>query len=255
MTNLAGKIAVVTGASRGIGQAIAIRLAKDGALVAAVYANPARPPNTTLDAITSAGGQGFALQGDIGQVQTIDDMYQRLDEELLTRTGATGFDILVNNAGINANAAVADTDEATFDRLFAVNTKGTFFVTQKAIPRLRDGGRIINLTTAMTRFVFPGYAAYSATKGAVQVLTHFLAAELGARGITVNDIAPGAIDTDINAGWLRDNPIAQEQLSQSAALGRVGQVEDVAGVAAMLASDDGRWITGQHIEASGGARL
>ena len=252
---LAGQIALVTGGGRGLGKAIAERLAADGAVVAVGYAGNAAAAAATVEGIAARGGAAFVVGGDISQVSGIEAMFSALDEELRTRTSDHRFHILVNNAGINVSSPFGEVDEPTFDKVFATNVKGTFFVTQMAIPRLHDNGRIINITTGLTRFVFPGYAAYAASKGAIQVLTQFLAAELGERGITVNDIAPGATDTDINATWLRDDEGAQRQLAATTALGRVGQPVDIAGVAAFLASRDSGWVTAQHIEASGGAQL
>lgn len=249
------KVAIVTGASRGIGRAIALRLAKEGALVVVHYGHSSAEAEETVKAIAKDNGQAFALQADTGDPKSIKQFFEKLDAELTQRTGEAKFDILVNNAGINTAAMFEEMTETDLDRLFDVNVKGVYVVTQMASPRLREGGRIINLSSGLTRFSYPQYIAYASTKGAINVFTQMLAAHLGQRKITVNAIAAGAIDTDINAEWLKDNPTAQQQMSQIAALGRVGQVDDIAAVAAFLASEDSKWITGQIIEASGGAHL
>ena len=248
------KIAVITGASRGIGRAIAIRLAKDGALVVVNFQKNADAATVVVQEIEAAGGQAFSVQGDVGSVQGIGQFFQSLDAELTKRHGNNQFDILVNNAGIGREGTVETTAEEVFDELMAVNVKGSFFVTQAAISRLRNGGRIINLSSALSRFPYPRMAAYSMGKAAINHFTLILAAELGKRGITVNAIGPGLTVTDFTA-QARQNPNVVQHLSAHTALGRLGEVEDIAGVAAWLASDDARWVTGQYIEASGGTGL
>ena len=252
--NLEGKVALVTGGSRGIGRAVAVRLGREGGLVAVHYGSNAKAAQETVAEIEAAGGQAFALQADIGSVAAIRQLFAVLDAELVRRTGEARFDILVNNAGVAQPAAIADTTEELFDHHFNVNVKGAFFVDQQAVSRLRDGGRIIHVGSGVTRLAFPGYAAYAPTKGAIEVLNLLLAQELGPRGITVNSVAPGPVDTDMNAGWLKA-PDAQRATAESAALRRVSEADDIADVAAFLASNDSRWVTGQRIEASGGFRL
>ncbi len=244
---LSGKIAVVTGASRGIGRAIALRLARDGALVAVNYKKNAEAAAAVVKEI----GEAFPLQGDVGTVAGITQFFQALDAELTKRHGSNQFDILVNNAGIGRQGTVETTSEEVFDELMAVNVKGSFFVTQEAIPRLRDGGRIINLSSALSRHPIPDMAAYSMGKAAINLFTMILAADLGKRGITANAIGPGLTVTDFTA-HARQNPQVVQAVSAHTALGRLGEVEDIAGVAAWLASDDAGWVTGQYIEASGG---
>ncbi len=248
---LQGKIAVVTGASRGIGRAIAVRLAKEGALVAVNFQKNADAASAVVREIDGAGGAAFALQGDVGSVAGIHQFFQALDTELTKRQGNNQFDILVNNAGIGRQGTVETTSEAVFDELMAVNVKGSFFVTQEAIPRLRNGGRIINLSSALSRHPYPRMAAYSMGKVAINLFTMILAAELGKRGITANAIGPGLTVTDFTA-HARQDPQAVQAVSAHTALGRLGETEDIAGVAAWLASEDARWVTGQYIEASGG---
>ena len=249
-----GKIAVVTGASRGIGRAIALRLAKDGALVVVNYQKNAAAAAAVVREIEAAGGEAFAVQGDVGLVAGIRGFFQSLDAELTRRRGSNQFHILVNNAGIGREGTVETTSEEVFDALVAVNLKGPFFITQQAISRLRDGGRIINLSSALSRIAYPRMAAYSLGKAAINHFTLILAAELGKRGITANAIGPGLTVTDFTA-HVRQNPQVVEHVSAHTALGRLGEAEDIAGVAAFLASDDAAWVTGQYIEASGGSGL
>ncbi len=251
---LKGKVAVVTGASRGIGRAIALRLAKDGALVAVNYQKNAEAAAAVVREIEGTGSEAFVIQGDVGSVPAICRFFESLDAELIKRRGSNQFDILVNNAGIGRQGTVESTSEAIFDELMAVNLKGPFFVTQAAISRLRNGGRIINLSSALSRHPYPQMAAYSMGKAAINHFTVNLAAELGKRGITVNAIAPGLTATDFTAHARRD-PQVIERISAHTALGRIGEAEDIAGVAAWLASDDSRWVTGQYIEVSGGSGL
>ncbi len=252
--SLQGKIAVVTGASRGIGRTIAIRLAADGALVAVNFQKNAEAAAAVVQEIEAAGGEAFALQGDVGSVQGISHFFQALDAELTKRRGNNQFDILVNSAGIGTQGTVETTSEGVFDELMAVNVKGSFFVTQAAISRLRSGGRIINLSSALSRHPYPRMAAYSIGKAAINHFTLILAAELGKRGITVNAIGPGMTATDFTA-HARQDPKVVQMVSAHTALGRLGEAEDIARVAAWLASDDARWVTGQYIEASGGTGL
>jgi 3-oxoacyl-[acyl-carrier protein] reductase len=249
------KVAVVTGASRGIGRAIAERLAHDGHLVVVNYSENKSAADAAVKSISDSGGSAFALQADVGKLASIRAFYEALDSELIRRTGAPRFDVLVNNAGIAPGESIDQVSEELFDRVFAINVKGPFFMTQLGLSRLRDGGRIINVSSLVSRAAFPGYAAYAPTKGALNVFTTQQAAALGARGITVNAISPGPTDTDINAQWLRGNADAAKAVAGMTALGRVGQAADIAGVAAFLASADSAWVTGQYIEVSGGARL
>jgi NAD(P)-dependent dehydrogenase (short-subunit alcohol dehydrogenase family) len=248
------KIAVITGASRGIGRAIAIRLSKDGALVVINFQKNAEAATAVVQEIEAAGGKAFSVQADVGSVQGISHFFESLDAELTKRHGGNQFDILVNNAGIGRDGTVETTSEEVFDELMDVNVKGSFFVTQAAISRLRNGGRIINLSSALSRFPYPRMAAYSMGKAAINHFTLILAAELGKRGITVNAIGPGLTITDFTA-HARQDPNVVQHLSAHTALGRLGEAGDIADVAAWLASDDARWVTGQYIEASGGTGL
>ncbi|WP_431042297.1 glucose 1-dehydrogenase [Streptomyces sp. P1-3] len=248
---LTGRTALVTGGSRGIGRAIAERLGRDGARVAVHYGRDETAAKETVEAIGAAGGDAFAIRAELGVPGDAEALWAAFDEQ------ADGLDILVNNAGITGEREPIGTlTPEDFDKVFAVNAKAPFFVTQQALPRLRDGGRIINVSTALTRGgAMPELIAYSMTKGAVDAFTTHLAKELGPRGITVNAVAPGAVDTDMNAGWLRGNADSLAAMAAASPLGRVGQPEDIAGIAAFLASPDSRWVTGQWIDASGGVLL
>lgn len=252
--SLKGKIAVVTGASRGIGRAIAVRLGRDGALVAVHYGRNQKSAESTVREIEKAGGAAFMIGADLSSVAGVDQLFKSLDAELTKRTGSNQFDILVNNAGVAPDSPVATATEQTYDEVFTLNAKIPFFVSQKALPRLRDGGRIINISSAVTRIAFPQKAAYAMTKGALNILTLELAKELGARNITVNSLAPGFTETDMAADILND-PKGRQMASSASAFGRVGQPDDIADAAAFLASHDGRWVTGQYLDATGGALL
>ncbi|MET9294729.1 glucose 1-dehydrogenase [Streptomyces sp. NPDC003077] len=251
MSTLTGKTALVTGGSRGIGRAVSERLARDGARVAVHYGRDEAAAKETVAAIEAAGGEAFALQAELGVPGDAAALWAAFDAR------ADGLDILVNNAGTTGvRHPIADITERDFDHVFAINTKAPFFVTRLALPRLRDGGRIVNVSTGLTRGgAMPELIAYGMTKGAIDVFTATLAKDLGPRGITVNAVAPGAIDTDMNADWLRADAEARKAVAEQNAAGRVGEPRDVADIIAFLASDDSRWVTGQWIDATGGQLL
>ncbi|MEV6322493.1 SDR family oxidoreductase [Nocardia sp. NPDC051787] len=250
MGTLTGKTALVTGASRGIGRAIAERLGREGARVAVHYNGNEQAAKTSVAAIEAAGGEAFAIRAELGVPGDAATLWAAFDAH------ADGLDILVNNAGIDGiREPIAGTDETAFDRVFAVNAKAPFFITRLGLDRLRAGGRIINISTGLTRGAhMPQLIAYTMTKAAIDSFTSVLAKEVGARGITVNAVAPGVIDTDMNASWLRDPEVAATVAAMSP-FQRVGQSADVADIVAFLASDDARWVTGQWIDATGGALL
>jgi len=248
------KVAVVTGAGRGIGRAIALRLAEDGILVVVHYGHDAKAAGETVRAIESRGGKALAVQADLSSLKGVRVLFEATDRGLGELLGGPGFDILVNNAGITRGGTIEETSGTAFDELVAVNLKAPFFIIKEALSRLRDGGRIINLSSGTSLFAYPEELAYAMTKGAVNVLTRALAKQLGPRGITVNAVAPGIIDTGFHGGWLQD-PEAREFAASVAALGRVGQPEDVADVVAFLASPGARWITGMVVDVSGGSLL
>jgi 3-oxoacyl-[acyl-carrier protein] reductase len=254
MRNQPSKVAVITGASRGLGRAAANRLAADGYLVVINYRHQQSQADVARQEILSAGGRAIAVQGDLSTLQGVDEFFVALDQALALATGGTEFDVLVCNAGVIRASTIDQTSEQDFDALFDINVKGAFFTIQRALPRMRRGGSILTLGTGLTRFAYPQYAAYAASKGAINVLTQVLAKDLGNSDITVNTIAPGPIDTDMNADWLR-NDAAREHISDQTALGRVGLAQDVEGAISFLCSPDSRWVTGQRIEVSGGIHL
>ncbi|MFD4629503.1 SDR family oxidoreductase [Streptomyces sp. NPDC058284] len=243
---LAGKTALVTGGSRGIGRGIAERLGRDGARVAVHYGNNEVAAKETVTAIEEAGGSAFAIGAELGVPGDAETLWAEFDRH------ADGLDILVNNAGIGLYGHVGEVQDAEYDKVFAVNTKALFFVVQKGLDRLRDGGRIINISSGVTRIAFPITIAYSMTKGAVNVLTHTLAQELGPRGITVNAVAPGIIQTEMLEGLPAER---RAEMAGYSAFDRIGLPADVADIVAFVASDDARWITGQYIDATGGSAL
>ena len=244
MASLAGKVAIVTGASRGIGRAIALRLSQEGASVVVNYAKGADQAKDVVSAIEAAGGKALAVQADVSKTAEIRDLFDRTQETY------SQIDILVNNAGVILYKPVAEVTEAEFDNLFAINVKGTFFACQEAAKRMAEGGRIVNFSSSTTAMLLPTYGAYVATKGAVEQLTRSLAKELGDRQITVNVISPGPTDTELFTVGKTAEQI--QRFTQNTALGRLGKVEDIADVTAFLCSEQARWITGQNIRVNGG---
>jgi NAD(P)-dependent dehydrogenase (short-subunit alcohol dehydrogenase family) len=248
-------IAIVTGGSRGLGRNTAVSLAKNGTDVILTYVKNRAAADETVAEITALGRKAVALPLDVGNVSTFADFFVAVKNALTETWGAERFTYLVNNAGIGKAAPFVETSEADFDELANVHLKGVFFLTQTLLPLMADGGRIVNLSSGLTRFSFPGYSAYAAMKGAIEVLTRYLAAELGARRIAVNTFAPGAIATDFGGGAVRDNAGINQHIASITALGRVGLPEDIGPAIASLLSDDNRWINAQRIEASGGMML
>jgi 3-oxoacyl-[acyl-carrier protein] reductase len=255
MQPLAGKTALVTGASRGIGRGIAQRLARDGALVAVHYGFDEAAAEKTRAAIGEDGGRAVVVHAPLGEAGDTTALWQRFDAALREAGEPAGVDIIVNNAAQAASADFAGTTRADFDRIFGVNVAAPFFLVQEGLERLRDGGRIINISSGVTRIAMPEIMAYAMTKGALETFSRTLAQQLGPRGITVNSVSPGFVDTDINASWLRGNEEAWARSAAYSAFNRVADPAEIADVVAFLASADGRWVTGQNIDATGGSRL
>ncbi|HEU4410823.1 MAG TPA: SDR family oxidoreductase [Polyangiaceae bacterium] len=254
-TTAPAPIALVTGASRGLGKSAALHLADRGVDLVITYRSGAKEAAEVVRQIEAKGRQAVALPLDVARSQTFGEFAEALRAALAREWRRDRFDFLVNNAGFGVHAPFVETTEAQFDELMNVHFKGTFFLTQRLLPLLRDGGRIVNVSTGLARFTFPGYSAYAAMKGAVEVLTRYLAKELGGRGITVNTLAPGAAETDFSGGVVRDNEGLNRALAAQTALGRVGLPDDIGGAVAMLLAPESRWINGQRVEASGGMVL
>lgn len=252
---MSNKIALITGASRGLGKSMALHLAAQGVDVIVTYRSQQDEANNVVKQIEQAGAQGAALPLDVSQAGSFVHFRAALEHVLGQKWGRSNIDFLVNNAGIGINAPFAETSEEQFDQLMNIQLKGPFFLTQTLLPIIIDGGRIINISTGLSRFVLPGFAAYAAMKGAMEVLTRYQAKELGARGISVNILAPGAIETDFGGGVVRDNKQVNDFIASQTALGRVGLPDDIGKAVTMLLSDEAGWINGQRIEASGGMFL
>ncbi len=253
--NTQNKIALVTGGSRGLGKNMAISLAKKGFNVALTYNSNKEEADKVVAEITALGQKATALQLDTGNVKSFDGFFTQLAAQLKDVTGQSTFDFLINNAGTALYNAFTETTEEQFDTALNIHYKGVFFLTQKALPLMNDGGRIINISSGLARFSFPGSSAYGSMKGAVEVLTRYLAKELGPRSIAANIVAPGAIATDFGGGRVRDNKELSDHLSSITALGRVGVPDDIGGVVAFLCTEEARWINGQRIEVAGGISL
>lgn len=252
---MSNKIALITGASRGLGKSMALHLAAQGIDVIITYHSQQQEAENVVQQIQQVGAKSAALPLDVSQISTFADFRQGLEQTLKQQWGRHTIDFLVNNAGIGINAPFAETSEQQFDKLMNIQLKGPFFLTQTLLPIMVDGGRILNISTGLSRFVLPGFAAYAAMKGAMEVLTRYQAKELGARGISVNILAPGAIETDFGGGVVRDNKEVNAFIASQTALGRVGLPEDIGKAVSMLLSDNANWVNGQRIEASGGMFL
>lgn len=246
------KIALITGGSRGLGRSAALHLARQGVDSLITYRAGADAAAGVVAGVQALGARAVALPLDTGCLAQFPDFVAALRGALREHWQREDFDFLLNNAGTGANASIAETTEAEFDELMAVHFKGVFFLTQALLPLLADGGRILNVSSGLTRFTQPGKAAYASMKGAIEVFTRYLAAELGGRGITVNTIAPGAIATDFGGGIVRDNPQVNAHIARVTALGRAGLPEDIGGAVAALFAGETGWINAQRIEASGG---
>lgn len=248
-------IALITGASRGLGRSAALHLARAGYDLILTYQNQGGEAEAAVAEIRGLGRKAVALRLDVAQAGTFQAFADEVRKSLAEVWGAERFQALVNNAGIGIHAPFMETTEAQFDQLMNIHLKGAFFLTQKLLPLMADGGRIVNISSGLARFSTPGYAAYATMKGGVEVLTRYLAKELGPRRIAVNTLAPGAIETDFGGGMVRDNPGVNQFLASQTALGRVGLPDDIGGALTALLSDQAGWINGQRIEASGGMFL
>ena len=246
------KIALVTGGSRGLGKDMALRLAGKGLDVIVTYNNRAADAGHVVDQIEASGRKAAALQLNTGAISSFGSFADRLKDTLAEHFGAERFDYLVNNAGQGGYSPIHEATEAFFDELLNVHFKGVYFLTQKLLPLMNDGGGIVNVSSGLTRVSIPGSSAYAAMKSAVETFTRYLAKELGAMGIRANVVAPGAIMTDFGNGHLRNDESLQKMVSSITALGRPGVAEDIGGVVAFLCTDEARWVNAQRIEVSGG---
>lgn len=248
------KIALVTGGSRGLGRNTALKLAERGNDVILTYRSSRTEAEAVVKEILRFGSRAVALPLDVEITSTFPDFATKV-QGALTTLQKERFDFLINNAGIGVYASFAETTESQFDQLVNSHLKGTFFLTQKLLPLINDGGRIVNLSSGLTRFTFPGYSAYAAMKGGIEVLSRYMAKELGSRKIAVNVVAPGAIETDFGGGAVRDNKQLNAMIAAQTALGRVGLPDDIGGAIALLLESENSWINAQRIEISGGMAL
>lgn len=249
------KIALVTGGSRGLGKNMALALAKKGIDVVLTYHSNKDEADKVVSEIQSLGQKAVAFQLDTRKVSSFDTFIKHVTEYLQEDTGSSNFDFLINNAGTSLYAPIEEVTEEQLDDTFNIHYKGVFFLTQKTLPFLNDGGGIVNVSTGLVRFALPNYSVYSSMKGAIEVFTHYLARELGARKIRANTVAPGAIETDFGGGVVRDTKDLNDYIAGITALGRVGLPDDIGGVVAFLCTDDARWVNAQRIEVSGGQAI
>ncbi|MVO09684.1 SDR family oxidoreductase [Flavobacterium sp. TP390] len=249
------KIALVTGGSRGLGKNMVVSLAKKGFDVVFTYHSNSVEAGKVEEEVQQLGQKAASISLDTSKTNTFDAFKDNLEKLLKENFQAEKIDFLINNAGIGIHASFEETTEEQFDLLFNIHLKGVYFLSQKLVPMLQDGGGIVNISTGLARFTTPGYAAYATMKGGIEVLTRYQAKELGARKIRVNTVAPGAIETDFGGGVVRDNKDLNQFISSMTALGRVGLPDDIGGVVAFLCTEDANWINGQRIEISGGMML
>jgi NAD(P)-dependent dehydrogenase (short-subunit alcohol dehydrogenase family) len=251
---MTGKIAIITGASRGLGRNTALNLARRGVDVLFTYRANQKEAESLIREVEASGRRAAGFCLDTGDIRALDAFVTEIGKTLHA-WGRERFDYLVNNAGNSLHSGFMETTEAQFDEVFNVHVKGVYFLTQKLLPLMNDGGRIVNISSGLARFSLPGSSAYAAAKGAVEVLTRYLAKELGPRKITANVVAPGAIQTDFSGGMVRDNPQVNKMVAEMTALGRAGVPDDIGPMIAALLSDETRWVNGQRIEVSGGMAL
>jgi len=249
------KIALVTGGSRGLGKDMALSLAKKGLDVVLTYHSKKAEAEAVVNEIEKLGQKAAAIQLNVAEANTFDSFFQNLSTALKNTFEADKIDFLINNAGVGVYESFAKTTETQFDDMVNIHFKGAFFLTQKALEVMNDGGGVVNISSGLTRFSFPGYAAYASMKGAMETLSKYQAKELGERKIRVNIVAPGAIETDFGGGAIRDNEQLNQMIASLTALGRVGLPDDIGSVVAFLCTDDSKWVNGQRIEVSGGMNL
>jgi NAD(P)-dependent dehydrogenase (short-subunit alcohol dehydrogenase family) len=254
MANTTSKTAIITGGSRGLGRNTALNLARRGIDILFTYHSNAAEAESLKREVETMGRKAAAFQLDSSNVKAFAGFVQEVGKTLRD-WGQERFDYLVNNAGTSLHKPFEQTTEAEFDQIVNVHFKGVYFLTQKLLPLMNDGGRIVNISSGLARFSIPGSSAYGAAKGAIEVLTRYLAKELGPRGITANVVAPGAIETDFSGGMVRDNPAMNKLVAEMTALGRAGVPDDIGPMIAALLSDDNRWVNGQRVEVSGGMSL
>jgi NAD(P)-dependent dehydrogenase (short-subunit alcohol dehydrogenase family) len=252
---MAIKIALVTGGSRGLGKNMALRLAEAGKDIILTYNTKEAEAHDVVKTIELMGRKAVALQLDVNDISSLGNFITSVSDLLKEKWDASTFDYLINNAGVGATIPYLEATEEDFDRLLNIHFKSVYFLTQKALSLINDGGSIVNVSSGTTRFCVAGYSIYASMKGAIETFTRYLAKDVGARGITANVLAPGPIETDFNGAAIRNNPQMKGYLSNSTALGRVGDANDIGGVVAFLCSKEGHWINGQRIEASGGISL
>lgn len=246
------KIAIVTGASRGLGKNAVENLAKKGVDIILTYHSQQDAAQAVVKSVQAAGGKAVAVKLDAGNSSSFNAFVAEVKTQLQAVWQRDNFDFLVNNAGVGLHEAFAETTEEQFDLMMNIHLKGPFFLTQKLLPMMADGGRILNVSSGLARFALPGSSAYAIMKGAIEVLTRYQARELGERGITANVLAPGAIATDFSGGMVRDNPQVNKMVAGNTALGRVGLPDDIGDMVALMLSDEAGWMTAQRVEASGG---
>jgi NAD(P)-dependent dehydrogenase (short-subunit alcohol dehydrogenase family) len=249
------KIALVTGGSRGLGKNMALSLAQKGINVILTYNSKKEEAEAVVAEIEALGAKAVTLQLNAGDVKSFDSFFEQIKAILKDTFGTDRFDFLINNAGIGMYGPVATFTEDDFDTLMNIHFKGVFFLTQKALPIINNGGRIVNISSGLARFSLPGYGAYASMKGAIETLSRYMAKELGARDIAVNVVAPGAIETDFGGGGTRDNADINKMVASVTALGRAGLPDDIGGVVAFLCTPEAKWINAQRIEVSGGMNI
>ncbi len=249
------KIAIVTGGSRGLGKDMALSLAKKNLDVLITYNNNETMAEETVADIKEQGGNAAALHLNMSDFNSLDVFVAAVKDTLNSNFNATHFDYLINNAGMGKTVPFAEVTETIFDEFMNVHYKGVYFLTQKLLPIINEGGGIVNISSGTTRFANPGYSVYASMKGAIETLTKYFAKELGAKGIRANVVAPGPIETDFNSAMIRNNPQFKTMLSSLSPLGRVGNADDIGSVVAFLCTEDAKWINGQRIEVSGGINV